>query len=60
MFEELITEYRSLKAGEEFAVRFANMLQSLTRALDENNKNDVTYYTRRSKELLEEYYSREV
>lgn len=60
MIEDLIKEYNALKAEAEFAVKFANMLQSLTRALDENNKSDVNYYTRRSKELLEEYYSREV
>ena len=57
MFEELIKEYNSLKTEAEFAVRFANMLQCLTHALNENNKNDVNYYIRRSKELLEEYYS---
>ena len=60
MLEELIKEYICLKTEAEFAVRFASMLQSLTYALNENNKNDVSYYTRRSKELLEEYYSREV
>lgn len=60
MFEKLIKEYTCLKAEAEFAVRFANMLQSLTCAINENNKNDINYYTRRSKELLEEYYSREV
>ena len=60
MFEELIKEYNCLKTEAEFAARFANMLQSLTHVLNENNKNYVNYYIRRSKELLEEYYSREV
>lgn len=60
MIEDLIKEYNVLKIEAEFAVRFANMLQSLTYSLNENNKNNVNYYTKRSKELLEEYYSREV
>lgn len=60
MIEDLIKEYNCLKEEAEFAVRFANILQVLIRAVNENDKNDVNYYARRSKELLEEYYSREV
>lgn len=59
MFEELIKEYTCLKTEAEFAVRFANMLQSLIRAVNEKDKNDISYYVRRSNELLEEYYRRE-
>ena len=60
MIEDLIKEYNVLKVEAEFSVRFANMLQSLIRAVNENDKNDISYYVRRSNELLEEYYSREV
>ena len=60
MLDDLIKEYNCLKTEAGFAVRFANILQSLICAINENNKNNISYYTRRSKELLEEYYSREV
>lgn len=60
MFEDLIKEYNCLKTDAECAVRFASMLQSLICALNENSKHDRDYYVRRSKELLEEYYRREV
>ena len=60
MFEDLIKEYNCLKTEAEFAVRFANMLESLSHSIEHNNKSDTNYYVRRSKELLEEYYSREV
>ena len=60
MIEDLIKEYNCLKEEAGFAVRFANILQSLICAVNETDKNDINYYTRRSKELLEEYYRREV
>ena len=59
MFENLIKEYSCLKIEAEFAVRFANMLESLSHSVEHNKKSDTDYYVRRSKELLEEYYSRE-
>lgn len=58
MLDELVKEYRDLKEEAAFSVRLSNMLESLTYALENNKKDTINYFTKRSRELLEEYYGR--
>ena len=61
MLEELVEsvkEYEQLKKESAFAARFCNMLESLVAAVNGSNKDNVDYYVKRSKQLLEEYYRR--
>ena len=55
---ELVKEYEQLKKESTFAYKFCTVLESLVAAIHGGNKDNIDYYVKRSKQLLEEYYRR--